>query len=203
MKKTKNNKSIVAIIAVLAVLGVVGGTLAYYTSSQSFDNIFKTKPYSTKFEEVFESPSDWTPGTTTSKEVYATNTGEVDVAVRVSFTESWVSANGTTLSGTQGSNKAAIVNLANTSDWTKVGDYYVYNKKLTNGQRTSSFIDSVTFNENITADVTCTEEGTTKNCVSSGNGYDGATYTLRVTIETIQFDAATKTWGLNSFTWNN
>ncbi len=201
--KKKNNKSIVAIIAVLAILAVVGGTLAYYTSSQSFDNIFRTKPYSTKFEEVFESPNDWTPGTTTSKEVFATNTGEVDVAVRVSFTEEWVSANGTTLSGTQGANKAAIINLANTSDWTKVGDYYVYNRKLTNGQRTSSFLESVTFNENITADVTCTEVGTTKNCVSSGNGYDGATYTLRVTIETIQYDAAADTWGLNSFTWKN
>ena len=201
--KKKNNKSIVAIIAVLAILAVVGGTLAYYTSSQSFDNIFRTKPYSTKFEEVFESPNDWTPGTTTSKEVFATNTGEVDVAVRVSFTEEWVSANGTTLSGTQGANKAAIINLANTSDWTKVGDYYVYNRKLTNGQRTSSFLESVTFNENITADVTCTEVGTTKNFVSSGNGYDGATYTLRVTIETIQYDAAADTWGLNNFTWKN
>ena len=40
--KKKNNKSIVAIIAVLAILAVVGGTLAYYTSSQSFDNIFIT-----------------------------------------------------------------------------------------------------------------------------------------------------------------
>lgn len=203
MKKSRNNKSILAVIALLALVGVVGGTFAFYTSSQSFDNIFKTKPYSTKFEEIFESPDNWTPGTTTSKEVFATNTGDVDVAVRVSYTEKWESANGTTLTGTQGENQAAIINFANTNDWTKVGDYYVYNRKLTKGQKTSSFLDSVTFNENITADVSCTEEGTTKSCVSSGNGYDGATYTLKVTIETIQFDAAENVWSLTNFTWNS
>ncbi len=200
MKKLKEKKSIVALLA-LVLVGAIGGVFAFYTSTASFDNIFKSKPFSAKFEEVFESPESWIPGATTDKEVYATNNGEVDVAVRVSYTEKWVSANGTTLSGVQDENQAAIINFANTSDWIKVGNYYVYNKKLTAGETTTSFIDSVTFNEEITADYVCTTEGNTKTCTSTGNGYDGATYTLTVNIDVIQFDAAESQWNLNNFTW--
>ena len=200
MKKVKGKGALIALLA-LVLVGVIGGAFAFYTSTASFDNIFKTKPFSAKFEEKFESPENWVPGTTTNKEVFATNTGEVDVAVRVSYTEEWVSANGTALSGIQGENNAAIINFANTNDWKKVGDYYVYNKKLTAGQKTSSFIESVTFNEAITADYTCETTGNTKTCISTGNGYDGAIYTLTVKVDVIQYDAAESQWNLTDFEW--
>lgn len=200
MKSVKNKKTLIA-LAVLVFIGIIGGTFAFFTSTQTFDNLFKAKTFSTKFEEKFESPDNWVPGVTTDKEIFATNTGEVEVAVRVSYTERWVSANGNTLSGTQDSNRAAILNFANTNDWVKVGDYYVYNKKLLPNQKTTSFLESVTFNEEITADVSCTTEDSVKTCTSTGNGYDGASYTLTLTIETVQFDAVEKQWNLSNFNW--
>lgn len=199
MKEVKNKKSLIA-LAVIAIVGVIGGTFAYYTSTASFDNIFKTKPYSTEFTEEFESPEDWTPGTTTSKKVFAKNTGDVDVAVRASYTEKWVNANGNTIENTQGDVSAAVINFANTADWKKEGNYYYYTKKLTKGETTSSFIESVTFNSDVEASVNCVTEGNKKTCSSTGEGYDGATYTLTVNIETIQFDAVKTEWGIDPTT---
>lgn len=200
MKNIKNKKALIA-LTILVFVGIIGGTFAFFTSTQTFDNLFRTKTFSTKFEEKFESPDNWVPGVTTKKEIIASNEGDVEVAVRVSYTEKWVSANGNTLSGTQGTNRAAILNFANTSDWVKVGDYYIYNKKLSSGEKTTTFLESVTFNEEITADVSCTTEGSIKKCVSTGDGYDGATYTLSLTIETIQFDAVESQWNLTNFNW--
>ena len=192
--KMTNNRSLIGIIVLLLVLGVVGFTLAYFTSQNTYSNVFRTKPYSTEFTENFTSPDNWVPGTTTPKTVTAKNTGEVEVAVRVSYTEGWTSANGATLDGMQGEYKASIINLANTSDWTYSNGYYYYTKTLKTGESTNSFIESVTFNENIEADFTCTEEGGIKKCTSTGNGYDGATYKLIIKVETIQADAYQTAW---------
>lgn len=200
MKSVKSKKSLIA-LAVIAIVGVVGGTFAYYTSTQSFDNIFNTKPYGTEFTEEFTSPEDWTPGTTTSKKVFAKNTGNVDVAVRVSYTEKWETAKGTTIENTKDGKSAAIINFADdNTDWKKSGDYYYYNKRLAKNETTSSFIKSVTFNPDIEASVNCVTEGNKKTCTSTGDGYDGATYTLTVNIETIQFDAVKTEWGIDPTT---
>lgn len=197
MKKVKSKKSLIA-LAVIAIVGVIGGTFAYYTGTASFANIFKTKPYSTEFTEEFTSPEDWTPGTTTPKKVFAKNTGDVPVAVRVSYTEKWVSANGTEIANVQDEKSAALINFTtDNTDWKKNGNYYYYNKKLAKDETTSSFIESVTFNPDIEASVSCVTEGNKKTCTSTGDGYDGATYTLTVNIETIQFDAVESEWGLD------
>ena len=115
MQKIKSKKSLVALLLV-AVLGIVGATIAYFTSTDTFENLFGTKPYSMEVVETFESPDDWTPGTTTNKTVVATNKGDVEAAVRVSYTESWVDANGDPLSLTDSAtptpNRAAIINFA-------------------------------------------------------------------------------------------
>ena len=189
----KNNKPLIALF-LLAIVGLVGVTIAYFTSSTTFENVFKTAPYSTQVTEEFTSPTDWTPGTTTPKTVVAKNTGDVPIAVRVSYEEEWISSNGTTLPLIQSGKTAAIVNLANTSDWTLVNGYYYYGKKLTKGQSTTTFMESVTFNKDIVADVTCTPNGNVTTCTSSGNGYDGATYTLTINVETVQFDAYKTFW---------
>lgn len=197
----KNKKPLMALAGV-ALLGAVGGTFAYFTSSTTFENIFKSSPYSTKATETFKSPEDWTPGTTTDKTLTVENTGEVEVAVRVKLTETWTSQNGGSLALSQDGNVAAVINFADgyDADWTKNGDYYYYNSNLAKGDVTTALIESVTFNEEITADVTCTEEtddtnGTvTKTCTSTGDGYDGATYTLKIDVETVQADAKDEVW---------
>ena len=75
-----------------------------------------------------------------------------------------------------------------------VGDYYYYNKKLSSGNSTTSFIKSVTFNSQITADTECTTSGNVTKCESTGNGYDGAKYTLTINVETVQFNAYKAIW---------
>jgi len=211
----KNKKPIVALVLLL-VVGLVGLTLAYFTDTVEVPNVFNTSTYSTETTEEFESPDDWTPGTTTSKTVITKNTGDVDVAVRVSYTEKW-EKDGKTVSNTFTNNgtteSAAKLNLTNTSDWTKDGDYYYYNKKLASGESTSTFLESVTFNENVPsssetsscttkyydadgAEVESTADYAKQTTTCSADGdYVGATYTLTIKVETVQYDAYKDYWG--------
>lgn len=206
----KNKKPLIALVLLL-LIGVVGGTFAYFTSSATFDNIFKTKPYGTVFTEEFESPDNWLPGQKVEKKVYAQNTGDVEVAVRLSYTEKWVSANGDELGLTDSNNKTvALVNFVENSGWYKVADHYYYNEFLATDAKTSTFIDGVTFNEEAVNNLsgegsTCvtSEDGKTVTCTSSGDGYDGATYTLTITIETIQSDVAEDVWNVDFTTDEN
>ena len=69
---------------------------------------------------------------------------------------------------------------------------------LAPGQTTSSLIESVTFNPNITIDsncVTANDNGLiTKTCSSTGDSYDDATYRLVFNIETVQYDKYKNAW---------
>ena len=199
MKKIKNKK----VILVLVLLLGIAASFAYYTTTDSFENIFKTSKYGTKVEEVFESPDDWTPGDETSKTVIATNTGDVCENVRVSYTESWKSENNNDLPLVDPTlnEKIAIINFDNTADWKQNGNYYYYNKNLLKNESTTSFIKSVTYNPNYaTSGMNCTSttEGnkTTKECSTGNDSYAGATYKLTITVETIQCDAMESEWGV-------
>lgn len=209
----KNKKSITALILV-AVIGIVGLTLAYFTNSTSVINEFKTKEYGTTYTEEFESPDNWLPGDTETFTLVATNTGQIDQAVRVSLSESWKTDNNETLNGwihadgtksdheteseLANDERVAVINFVNSSDWTKVGNYYYYNYKLAPTSSTSSLIESVTFNSKIKLDNTCTETNNngvkTITCNSSGNDYDQATYKLTFIIQTVQFDKYDEAW---------
>lgn len=221
MQKIKSKKSLVALVLV-AVLGIVGVTIAYFTSTDTFENVFGTKPYSMEVTETFTSPDNWIPGTTTPKTVVATNKGDVDAAVRVSYTESWVDSNGNPLSLTDSAtptpNRAAVINFANdyTTKWTKSTeggkDYYYYKTKLAKNASTSSLIQSVTFNPNVTINTsdTCTytlNDNTTTTtkpadmttvksvtCRTTTDGYAGGTYTLTIKVETVQYDQYQTAW---------
>ena len=217
-KFMKEKKTIIILILVLFI-GIIGLTVAYFSNSTSLDNIFQTKPYGTTVEETFTSPSNWLPGDEITKEITATNTGEVDQAVRIKLTESWIPFNSnSTLNGwihqdgtksTHTSNedlendeRVAVINFDNLSDWTKVGDYYYYKYKLSPNESTSSLIKSVTFNPNTKLDDTCvstqTATGQTITCNSSGSDYDNATYTLTFDIETVQYNKYNEAWNLNN-----
>ena len=90
----KNKKSLVA-IGVLLLVAIVGGTLAYYTSSSSFENVFNTGKYKIVTTEIFESPDKWVPGETITKTVTTKNEGTVDATVKISYIEKWETADGT------------------------------------------------------------------------------------------------------------
>ena len=199
----KNNKSL-AVLLLLSIGGIIGLTMAYFSSSTTFENVFETLEYGTTYIEKFVSPDNWLPGDVTEKTLQVKNSGNVDEAVRVKVEENWTSKRGTTLSLTQGDNVAALINFINDDDWTKLtvdGEdyyYYYYNYKLKPDQVTSKLLDKVTFNPLINAKTTCTEtieDGvTTRVCNSNGEGYDGATYTLTLTIETVQYNKYQEAW---------
>ena len=193
----KNKKVMIALILLMFICGF-SFTIAFFTDTIELENVFKTKKFKTTVTEEFVSPDNWLPGDTTTKKVYVNNIGDVDVAARISYTEKWVAQDGTILSGVQNGNKAVIINFVNTGDWIKVGEYYYYNKKISNGESTSDFIDSVTFNSEISDESECTRnesEGRVEViCESSNSSYAGATYTLTFKVETVQFDSYKDIW---------
>ena len=212
----KSNKSIIALLIVLTI-GLVGLTVAYFANSTDVANEFKTNPYGTTVEETFNAPSNWLPGDITKKEISATNTGEVDEAVRISFTEGWTpyntssTLNGwihqdgsksshTTESELANDERVAVIDFDNDSDWDYEDGYYYYKYKIAPGETTSSLIKSVTFNSKTKLDDTCTTtegNGTkTITCNSSGSDYDHATYTLTFTVETVQYNKYAQVWQL-------
>ena len=202
MKQDKNKKLPIIAIFLVGLVLLIGGTFAYYTSTTEFENRFKPKPYSTEIIEEFVSPSDWKPGDVTPKTVSITNTGEMDMAVRVRYSEKWVSKDGTTLSGKQlidnGNSEinVAIIRFDNESKWIKNGGYYYYYKKLLPTEKAESFISAVEFNSLVVAETNCVYSNNGKNlvCESNGKGYDGAIYTLTINVETVQFNLYKTVW---------
>ena len=202
-----NSKRTIYILILILTIGIVGLTIAYFSNSTSIDNTFSTKDYGTTVDEEFVSPSNWLPGTTTPKTLTVTNSGSVDEAVRVSYVETWTSANSSTegnLPLTQNGNDVAVINWANPSDWTKVTEggvvYWYYNYKLSPTEVTSSLLESVTFNSAITNSSNCVttepQAGTKViTCNSTGDGYDGATYKLKFNVETVQYNEYVNAWG--------
>ncbi len=200
-KKERKNKKKLLIVSAISLLTVLGGTLAYFTTSTDITNIFKTALYQHEIVEKFESPSDWTPGTTTEKTIKVTNTGSISMAVRASYSEKWINADGEEISlKDSNNNTAAIINF--NDGWTKDSDGYYYygskdNKtKVMTNETTTSFISGVTFNQNIKAELkeTISNDGKTITYESSGKGYDNAKYILTVKIDTIQYDQANNVW---------
>lgn len=200
-KDDKRNKKKLLIILGISIFTVLGVTLAYFTTSDSVINNFKTALYQHSIIEEFESPIDWSPGTTTEKTIEVTNTGSISMAVRASYTEKWINFNGEEMSLTDdNSNQASLINFGD--GWEKADDgYYYYGSKdnltkLNKNETSSSFIESITFNENIVAelDKSVSDDGQTITYSSSGDGYDNATYILSIKIDTIQYDQAYNLW---------
>lgn len=203
MKDSRNNKNKKGIIILggLSLLGVLGGTLAYFTTTTNIANKFKSGMYQNEIVEKFESPANWTPGTITEKKISVKNTGNIPMAVRASYTEKWVSASGKELNLKDiDNNQVSIINFG--KNWTKSSDgYYYYGSKenktvLEPTSVSTSFINSVKFNEKVNASLkeSVSEDGKTITYTSTGDGYDNATYTLMVKIETVQHDAANNFW---------
>lgn len=201
IKENSKNKKKLLIVGALGMLTVLGGTLAYFTTTTNIVNKFKTGLYQNKIVEEFVSPTNWTPGTITEKTVKVTNSGDIPMAVRASITEKWVSASGKELSLKDSNNNVASI-IEFGEEWTKDNDgFYYYGTKenktvLDASAETTSFIKSVKFNENIKATLkeSISSDGKTVTYTSSGDGYDNATYTLTIRIDTVEYDAARNLW---------
>ena len=195
------NKKVIILLIVIVILLMVGGVIAYYSSTDTFDNTFKTSDYGMEVREDFVSPNDWAPGTTTPKTVVATNKGDTPAAVRIKLIPSWEDENGNPISLTDNNdNEAAIINFSDDLDimWTKDGDYYYYNLPINKNESTSSLIESVTFNPEVSISSLhdCVTDSTTNSttCSTETTGYGGGTYKLNIIIETCQYDKYQEVW---------
>ena len=187
----KNKRSLFAVCLLLLVLAV-GVTFAVFSTTSLYNNLFSLGNYNVVTHEIFTSPKDWSPGDTTSKILYAENNGEKTAVVRVKYTESW-KRNGSTLRNVP--NDAVTINFTTPSTWTYNPDdgYYYYNFYLEPTQKSSSLIESVTLNPNLNDDVCSDVEGV-YTCRSNLNNLNGATYTLKFTIETVDADKYEEVW---------
>ena len=85
----KNKKSLGGILLLALTVGVVG-SLAYFSQELTKNKVkFKTAKYDTTIEEEFTPPTDWLPGVEVNKDVTVKNSGNVDVVVKATLTESW------------------------------------------------------------------------------------------------------------------
>ena len=88
-----NNKKTILILILVLTIGLIGLGIAYFSNSTSFENLFSTNPYGSTVTEQFISPDNWLPGDVIEKTIVATNSGNVDQAVRIKITEKWLDSN--------------------------------------------------------------------------------------------------------------
>ncbi len=178
MKAKINNKK--AIVALALLFGVSFGfmmTFAVNRDSATFNNNFGLAEWKTVFTEEFESPSNWTTCEEIEKILTVKNESNIDAAVRIKIDEQWLKNDGTELplmSAASG-NQMAIINFTENSGWEKALDgYYYYNVDLHKNDETTSLTTSVTLNcdANLSIDA----------------DYAAATYHLKFTAQTIQYD---------------
>ena len=196
----KNKKALIMLGLVL-LIGIVGTTLAYFTSQDTFTNLFRAGIYKTEVTETFVSPTNWAPGDTTPKTVNVTNKGDVDVAVRVHMVEEWKDKNNNPLPLKSDNKPVAIINYADDlSKWTSTvesgTEYFYYNVKLGPNETTTNLIESVTFNSDapVNKETNCTTEGSNTICTNTYTDYAGGTYKLTIIVETAQYDSYQTIW---------
>ena len=200
----KNYKPVATLLLLIGLCLVVGGTIAYYTSSDTFNNEFNTGTYVIQTQENFVSPDNWTPGTTTPKTVIATNKGSTPAAVRIKLTPSWVDANGDPLPLKDYEDvEAARIDFSIDSyrRWIYEDGYYYYKRVLKENQSTTPLFNSVTFNPSfeIYSTNNCEEENGVTTCTTEYNYYAGGKYTLQIDIETCQFDKYKEIWNTDIY----
>ena len=185
----KNKKKIVTALAGLALVGAVGGTFAYFNSSATFENIFHTAGLGVKYTENFVSPDNWQPGDTTPKTLTVKNESTVPLTAKIKIVKEEWKKDDTVLPLKQNDVEVAVKDI-NTTDWIKHDDYYYYKKTLQPGETSTTFINSVTYNADTDLSTVCTPTGTigegTYSVTCTGGEYSGATYTLKLQVETVQ-----------------
>lgn len=137
-------KKIYTVCAILfSSVMVLGSTFAWYTSKDEknnhFDGSADKKEMGIEITEKFDSPSMWSPGTSTEKKVQVENNGNVPTFVRLSLYEYLmtfkVDMNDQTGNGnlmTVDSERKPIVDPSNPENWEEVaqkGGTYLYNEK--------------------------------------------------------------------------
>ena len=191
MKNIKNKKPLFLIGALLIAAGV-GFTVAYNSNEATMSNQFSMANYKVAHIEEFVSPNSWKPCDETPKTYKVKNEGDAPVAVRIKYEDFWRNSTNTDyLPSIKDGVTLATINLQNEADWTLRSDgYYYYKEVLAPGAETSSLFKSVALscNANLGADNVCVNNSGSTVCTRPDDGYNGATYHLKITAETLQGD---------------
>lgn len=172
-------KAIIISTIVLLVL-TVGISMAWFLDEDLAENEFNMGTVKVEvLEPDFEAPSDIQVGPEYDKNVQVKSTGNKRTYVRVKLIPEW-------------SNPSLPVSnvkfiLAQNDDWVAGGDgYYYYKHVLTEGETTSSLLQSVTF-------------------TSLGPEYEGQTLTIKAIAEGVQIthEAWKSVWGIDKLPWDS
>lgn len=90
MKMNNKKKKVLGVGAALGVVAALSGTFAWITYGDQRVNRVSASQLadgSVQLVENWTPPTNWIPGTSTTKEVQVTNTGEAPVLVRISYEE--------------------------------------------------------------------------------------------------------------------
>lgn len=174
-------------IAILLVVALVGGTFAYFSQTSQATNYLTALAYDSNITEQFTPPADgvFAPGVQIDKKVGVTNSGQIPMYVRISYEEMWSNGLYPTVGTGEYATYAAsfydttlaadntlisyVKKHTSSTDWVYGNDgYYYYNKILTPGTSTSTFIDYIMMNESLQTQTT----------VYTVNYYDGTTKAL-------------------------
>ena len=184
--KLKNKKTFVGIGLLLLV--AVGVTYALFFTSDDFLGEYFVTKYNVVVNENIVSPTNWLPGEKISKNISATNNGDVDAVFRVKYVEEWEDSNGTDVTSSIPSGTVTI-NFENQEQWVYNSNdgYYYYKFILEPNQTTSSFVSGVTLNRELNGAANCEMDGDTYVCTNDFDGLAGATYKISFTKETAAY----------------
>lgn len=179
--KIKNIKPLIFLLS-LILAGTFSGTLAYFTDSKVYNNIFDITKYNVKITEEFNNEFG-------TKKVNFVNDGTSDVLIRINYNEYW--------SKLVGEDKIILNNKINgenlvNKEWTEefknnftyYDGWYYYNKLLKSNS-SIQVLTSISLNEDLI-----------NNSINKDE-YLGTNYDLDFNLETIQAsnESASDIWG--------
>ena len=181
-KKTKINKKPLFFLLLLLSISIIGGTIAYFSNKERFNNEFKTAGYNVAIEEEFY-------GEFGTKKVNIVNKDDADVILRVSYNELWSKGDlilSSEINGTEVVTKSWTQNWL--SDFTDGGDGWYYYKKILESKSSIQILNSIAFND------------TLAKTSSDYEYYKNYDYDLTFNYEAVQAtsDAVQELWGHNA-----
>lgn len=167
------------------ILACSSGVLAYWNMTGRTTNLLTMHTYRTELVENYQPPDRVYPGSTVTKEVNVSNTGNVDCFVRVKFEKTFgIRKEDGTFQPDNALDPEVIELTCNENCWMELDGYWYYRDVLKAGETTREpLFESFHISEN------------------AGNEYRGKEAEILVTMESVQAEGnALELWGITSKT---
>lgn len=128
-RRRSRKPSLLLVAMLLLLVTAIGTTVAYLTAkTDAVTNSFVPVNLTTPIEEEFDGE--------VKNNVTVKNTGDVNAYVRAAVVVTWKDANGNVHPAVPVRGTDYTVTFPENTGWTKVGDYYYYNKAVATGKST-------------------------------------------------------------------